>query len=102
MIEHLPLHHKYIQQYSVIIIKYIFILCYSTEGGLDEGEGDCVCGGDPLGTCSVCVCVCVCVDVCVCVCVWCVCVYVCVCVCGVCVVCVCVCVHVVCVMVAQL
>ena len=27
------------------------------EGGLDEGEGDCVCGKDYLGTCSVCVCV---------------------------------------------
>ena len=55
MIGHLPLHHKYIQQYSVIIIiEYIFILCYSMEGGLDEGEGGCVCGKDYLGTCSVC------------------------------------------------
>ena len=71
----LPLHHTYIQQYSVNIIKYIFIFCYSTEGGLDVGEGDCACGEDPLDTCSVCVCVCV--RACVCVCVY-VCVRVCV------------------------
>ena len=46
---------RYIQIHSVIIIiEYIFILCYSMEGELDESEGDCECGKDYLGTCSVC------------------------------------------------
>ena len=69
--KNMPLHithtsYKYIQEYSVIIVKSIYLLCYSrglpSSGALDEGEGDCVCGKDWLGTCSVfaraCVCLC--------------------------------------------